>query len=100
MITLKGTMKNGQLVFDGPVDLPEGARVDVTLRTAPEDKIGLDPSEWREDEAVLEDWAAWIATFEAVETTTEEEADLQQFRQSMKLFNIEAVRRQMEDGEP
>jgi hypothetical protein len=99
MITIKGTVKNGQVVLEDPAGLPEGTEVNVTPRSSGT-KIGLDPSEWRDDAAALADWASWITTFEPLEFTAEEEADLARFREAMRQFNIEAVRRQMEAGEP
>ncbi len=99
MAVITGTIQGGQIIPDAPLDLPEGTRVEITPRPAPGSKIGLDPSEWRDDEAARADWAAWIKSFEPVESTPEEEAELARFREQMRRFNVEAVRRQMEEGE-
>jgi hypothetical protein len=99
MPAITGTIHGGQIVPDAPLDLPEGTRVDITPQKPVADKIGLDPSEWRDDAEALADWAQWIKTFEPLEFTPEEEAELARFRQEMRRFNIEAVRRQMEEGE-
>ncbi len=99
MSAITGTIHGGQIVPDAPLDLPEGTKVDITPRQLPTSKIGLDPSEWRDDAAALADWAAWIKTFEPLEYTPEEEAELARFRDEMRRFNIEAVRRQMDEGE-
>jgi hypothetical protein len=97
MPVITGTIHGGQIVPDAPLDLPEGTRVDITPRQSLVSKIGLDPSEWRDDAAALADWTAWIKTFEPLEFTPEEEAELARFRAEMRRFNVEAVRRQMED---
>jgi hypothetical protein len=99
MPAITGTIHGGQIVPDGPLDWPEGTKVDITPRLSVSSKIGLDPSEWRDDAAARADWAAWITTFEPLEFTPEEEAELARFRDAMRRFNVEAVRRQMEEGE-
>ncbi len=99
MPVITGTIHGGQIVPDAPLDLPEGTRVDITPRQPPGDKIGLDPCEWRDGAEALADWAAWIKSFEPLEFTPEEEAELARFREEMRRFNIEAVRRQMEESE-
>ncbi len=73
--------------------------MDITPRQPAGDKIGLDPSEWRDGAAALADLGAWIKSFEPLEFTPEEEQELARFREEMRRFNIEAVRRQMEESE-
>jgi hypothetical protein len=99
MQPMTGTIHAGQIVPDGTLDWPEGTKVDIVPRPTAGRKMGLDPSEWRDDSESLADWEAWIATFEPLEFTPEEEAELARFRKEMRRFNIEAVRRQMEEGE-
>jgi hypothetical protein len=99
MPAITGTVHEGRIVPDAPLDLPDGTKVDITPRQVLSSKIGLDPSEWRDDDAALADWAAWIKTFEPLDFTLEEEAELARFREEMRRFNVEAVRRQMEEGE-
>jgi hypothetical protein len=99
MPAITGAIHGGQIVPDGPIDWPEGTKVDITPRPSLSSKIGLDPSEWRDDAAALADWETWIKTFEPLEFTPEEEAELARFREEMRRFNVEAVRRQMEEGE-
>jgi hypothetical protein len=97
MQSVTGTYHNGQIVPDGRVDWPEGTRVEITPRSAP-GPIGQDESEWRDDPAALADWDAWLKTIEPLEFTPEEEAERARFRAAMRQFNVEAVRRQMEQG--
>ena len=37
-MTLQGTVVNGTIVFDEPAQLPEGARVEVTVKDGPPDQ--------------------------------------------------------------
>jgi hypothetical protein len=114
MSAIKGTFKNGQVVLDAPPDWPEGCRLKVEPEPLPEGtvmatdrprdehnpaKIGLDESEWRDDPEALADWKAWLQTIEPVEFTPEEAA-IARFNEEMRRFNIEAVRRQMQESPP
>jgi hypothetical protein len=99
MDLITGTVEGGQIVPDGQIDWPDGTKVHIIPKASVSGKIGLDPSEWRDDAAALADWAAWIKTFEPLEFTPEEEAEMARFREEMRRFNVEAVRRQMEEGE-
>ncbi len=82
MNLLKGTVKNGQVVFDEAADLPEGARVEVVPLEAARPALGMREEDWPttpEGIAVLlarmdqlqpgwlssEDEAAWKAALQA-----------------------------------
>jgi hypothetical protein len=97
MTTITGVVKNGRIDLATPPDWPEGCPVLIEpLPTA--EKVGLDESEWRDDPAALADWEAWIKTIEPLERTPEEEAAFARFDEAMRRFNVEGVRRQMEEG--
>jgi hypothetical protein len=98
MTVIKGFVRNGRIDLATPPDWPEGCAVIVEPLLAGGDKIGLDESEWRDDAAGLADWEAWIKTVEPLEYTPEEEAAFARFGEAMRRFNVEAVRRQMEEG--
>ncbi len=97
MNAIKATWTGGRIVPAEPVDWPEGCEVVVEPLPAPASKIGLDESEWRDDFANRADWDAWIRTIEPLEFTAEEEERFARFEAQMRSYNIEAVRRQMED---
>jgi hypothetical protein len=97
MQPITGTYHGGQIVPDAQVDWPDGTRVEITPELGPA-KIGLDESEWRDDPAGLADWEAWIKTIEPLEFTPEEEAAQARFNEQMRQFNLDAVRRQMQEG--
>lgn len=99
MQSITGTFQGGEIVPDGPVDWPDGTKVEIKV-AAKSLKIGIDESEWRDDPESLADWDAWIKTVKPLEYTPEEEAEMNSFAAKMRAFNIEAVRRQMEEGWP
>jgi hypothetical protein len=98
MNVLTATVIDGQIVPDSPIDLPNGTRLELIPRPFPARKVGLDPSEWRDDAAALADWDHWIKTFEPVELTADEEADLTRSREEMRRRELDIVRRQMTEG--
>lgn len=98
MNPITGTVEDGRIVLDGRVDWPNGTRVEILPRPEREEKFGLEESEWRDGPEALADWEAWLKAFEPLDLTAEEEAENVRFRLRMKDFNIEAVRRQMEEG--
>ncbi len=61
------------------------------------EKIGIDESEWSDDPASLADWEAWIHTIEPLEFTSEESERAAEFDNVMRLYNFDAVRRQMQE---
>lgn len=97
MEALKTVVKNGRIDLAAPADWPEGCEVVIEPLPVTTDKIGLDESEWGDDSASLADWEAWIKTIEPLEFTPEEEAAIDRFNDDMRQFNLEAVRRQMEN---
>jgi hypothetical protein len=98
MTPLTATVIDGKIVPDSPFDLPNGTKLDLIPRAVPTRKVGLDPSEWRDDAEALADWDYWIKTFEPVELTAAEEADLTRFREEVRRRELEIVRRQMTEG--
>jgi hypothetical protein len=87
MRTIKGTVRNGQIIPDQPVGWPDGCR--VLIEPAPaEETFGI-PEEDRSDspDAVAE-WLQWYESLEPLEMTAEEEAAWQTWRQRMKEHSI------------
>jgi hypothetical protein len=98
MNAIKGIVQNGRVNLETPPDWPEGCAVLIEPLPDVPEKIGLDESEWRDDPGSLADWEAWIKTIEPLEFTAEEIVAFARFREKMRHYNIEAVRRQMEEG--
>lgn len=98
MNAFKTTVQNRRIELAAPDELPDGTTVLVELTPVPSSRIGIDESEWRDDQDSLADWEAWIKTIEPLEYTPEETARMTAFAATMRQFNREAVRRQMEEG--
>ena len=105
MSVIQATIQNGRINVPAPSEMSEGARVLVEVRPVPE-KNSLAESRFMTEEEQSDDpeeIAKWIADIRALPPLTmtpEEEADLAAWRQKVKEFNVEAVRRQMEEGIP
>ena len=56
-----------------------------------EEEQGTDPES-------IARWLEWFDSLEPLRMTSADEAALNEWRAKMKAFNIEAVRRQMEEG--
>jgi hypothetical protein len=98
MNAIKGIIKDGRLELEIQPDWPDGTHVLIEPAPAQSEKIGLDESEWCDDAAALADWEAWIKTIEPFEFTPEEVVRISDFEDQMRRCNLEAVRRQMQDG--
>jgi hypothetical protein len=97
MSTIKATWQNGQIVPEGPVSWHEGCRLEVreeppaTLEFMTEEEQSGDPEE-------IQRWIDELRAIPPLPMTLEQEAELLTWRQKMKEFNLDAVRRQMEEG--
>ncbi len=97
MSSIKATWKNGRIVLDGPADWPDGHRLVVTeerpavVEFMTEDQQSDDPEE-------IERWIAELRASPALTLTPEQEADRIAWRNKVKEFNLQAVRRQMDEG--
>ncbi len=87
MKTITGTVRNGQIVADQPVNWPDGCR--VVIEPAPEEKtLGIREEDWPTTPEALADWIAWFDSLEPVELTPEEEADWKAWRLQIKEYTI------------
>ena len=98
MNAIKATVRQGRLELEAPADWPDGTEVLIEPTTVPSETIGIEESKWRDDPASLADWEAWIKTIEPLELTPEEAQRMAEFDEQMRQYNLEAVRRQMEQG--
>jgi hypothetical protein len=93
MKPITGIVRDGQIIPQGQVDWPNGTKVDISLQQESLERFGIDESQWRDDPAALADWQAWIKTIEPLEFTPAEQAEMDRFKQAMRQYNVEAVRR-------
>ena len=64
MSTLEGTVRNGQVILDEPVGLPDGTRVVVMPAAADRPTVGMREEDWPTTEEGI---AALLARMETVE---------------------------------
>jgi hypothetical protein len=98
MNAIKGIVKQGRLELKVPSDWPDGTEVLIEPTTAGPLKVGMDESEWRDDPESLAEWDSWLKTIEPFEFTPSEAERIRVFQEQMRRYNVEAVRRQMEEG--
>ncbi len=97
MKAIKATWTKGQIVPAEPVDWPEGSELLVEPVAPSGKKIGMTEEEWRDDPEFI---AAWIAAVEKIEPliwADGEREEYERYREQCRQFNIEAVRKQMEE---
>jgi hypothetical protein len=99
MSAIKATWKNGQIIPDGPVNWREGSRL-VIHEEPPGELIFMTEAEQGDDPAAIERWIEELRAMPPLPMTPEQEAEMLAWRQRVKEFNVEAVRRQMEEGIP
>jgi len=98
MDAIRAIVRSGRLELDAPPDWPEGTEVLIEPMNSRWEKIGIDESEWNDDPSSLADWGAWTQTIEPLEFTPEESERMAEFDNQMRLYNLDAVRRQMQEG--
>jgi len=85
MNAIKGIVKNGQILFNEPMDWPDGTEV-IVEPVAGEGTAGMTEEEQGDDP---ESVARWIEEFDAIpplQMTPEEEAEWQAARQAQREF--------------
>jgi hypothetical protein len=86
--TVTGTVHEGGIVLETPVDWPEGAKVAVALVESEPTKIGITEEEWSDTPEAIADWIRWYDSLQPLQMAPEEEADLDAWRQKIKEFTI------------
>jgi hypothetical protein len=92
MPAVKATWKGGQIVLGQEVDWPEGCE----LRIEPQPLAGITGMTEEQQADDPESIARWITEFNsipALSMSAEEEAEMLAWRQTVKEFTIDAVRR-------
>jgi hypothetical protein len=99
MNAIKATWKHGQIVPDEPVDWPEGHRLLVQEDSFSEIEF-MNENEQSDDPMEIQKWIDDLRSIPPLPMTPEEESELMAWRQQVKEFNLEAVRKQMEERLP
>jgi hypothetical protein len=97
MNAIRATWTHGQIVPSEPVDWPEGAALLVEPIAPSSDKIGLTEEEWRDDPESIAAWIAAVGKIEPLVWAEGEREEYEKYREQYRQFNIEAVRKQMEE---
>ena len=99
MSAIKATWKSGQVLLDSPADWPDGRRL-VVAEDRPADVEFMTEDEQSDDPKAVERWIEELRALPALTMTPEQEAEMIAWQRKVKEFNLEAVRRQMEEGIP
>ncbi len=103
----KGIIQGGQVVVEEPIDLPDGSEVTILadevesvqecfrwfnqIEFMTEDEQGDDPE-------TIQRWLEDLHSIPAVPEEPEREALWRSWDESMRQFNLEAIRKQFEDN--
>ena len=99
MSVIKATWQNGQVLLDSAADWPDGRRLVVT-EERPADIEFLTEDEQSDDPQAIERWIEELRALPALTMTPEHEAEMIAWRTKAKEFNLQAMRRQMEESVP
>jgi hypothetical protein len=99
MNVVKATWKNGQVVLDSPVEWPDGRRLLVAEEPLAEIEFMTEEAQG-DDPASVEQWINELRAIPALPISPQQEAEILAWRQKVKDYNLEAVRRQMHEGIP
>jgi hypothetical protein len=102
MNTIKAVVRNGRIETEEPLDLPEGTELLIPRPGGPDDEPFdfMTEDEQGDDPAVVQQWIDDLRSIPPVPENGEKEAVWQEWEEKMRLFNLEAVRKQFEEGTP
>jgi hypothetical protein len=84
-------------VLEGKVDWPDGSQL-LVLEAPPQEIDFMTEEDQSGDPAAVQGWIDELNAIPPLPMTAEQEAEMQSWRKKVKELNIEAVRRQMEEG--
>jgi hypothetical protein len=90
MSTMTGTYRDGRIELDAPVDWPEGKRVYIS-GSEPGGRFLTDET-WPDTPEGRAALAERMRTFEPVELSSEDEAEIAAAREAVRRVTLEAVR--------
>lgn len=98
MKTILGTVRNGQIIADQPIEWPEGCR--VVIEPAEESTLGIREEDWPTTPEGIARHLALMDQIEPLEMSAEEEAAWQAARKAHKEWeksNFDKWSRQIEE---
>jgi hypothetical protein len=99
MNAITGTVKNGQIVLDGPTNWPEGCRVIIEPESNKNGWKITEDEQSENPEAIRK----WLEDFDAIpplEMTLEEETHWQVDRQAIKNYTLAKMKEQFPGEQP
>ena len=84
MKTITGTIRNGQIIADQPINWPDGCRVLIEPVTTEEETLGIREEDWPTDPEGIARQVALMDQIEPLEMTAAEEAEWSAERKSRK----------------
>jgi hypothetical protein len=121
-ILLKGIIRNGRVEVDEPIDLPDGTEVVVTTGVNAHDDDGpitqeeiariqalmermksfdfMTEDQQSDDPTLVQEWIDDLRSIPPVPNNPKKEAEWRDWDERMRQFNIEATRKQFEEGTP
>ncbi len=99
-MSIRGIYRNGQVVLNQPADWPDGMRVDVMpfVEEEPDEVLGMTEEEQGDDPVSIAKWMQEFQAIPALNWSEEEHRRLDEWQARMKAYNLEAVRKQFEEG--
>jgi hypothetical protein len=94
---VKATWKNGQVVLEGKAEWPEGRQL-VVLEAPGGEIVFLTEEEQSDSPQAVQEWIDDLRAIPPLPMTPVQDAEMHDWSRKSKEFNIEAVRRQMEEG--
>jgi hypothetical protein len=97
MIVSKGIVRNGQIVLDRPLDLPDGAEVTILDETQSPPTF-LNEEEQTNDPQIIQAWISDLQSIPPVPALSEaEHSKTAAWDERIRQFNLEAVQQQFAD---
>lgn len=105
MNTIETTVRDGRINFPAPAEFPNGMRVRVEVVPTPFSSMNDDfrfmiEEEQSDDPAEIEKWIAELEALPGMTMTAEQEAEMNQWLQREREFNMEAARREIAEDTP
>jgi hypothetical protein len=100
MSSLKGTIRNGQVVLEKPAAWPDGTAVNVARAATPQETEGAcDPTEedWSNTPEAIAEWLAWYRSLEPLLLTPAEEADTEAWLRKVNDYGVAKMQQGSEE---
>lgn len=98
MSVVRARYQNGQVVLESPVNWDDGT--ELRIETVDVTFVGMSEEEQGDNPEAIQTWINAVDAIPPLEMSEEEESALRAWRERVKVYNIEAVRKQMEELGP